>query len=163
MRENGHQSGFTLIELMIVIAIIGILAAIAVPAYRNYIIRAQVSEGISLAAGVETAVADYYTSQGSMPAGLANMYTTAPTIAGKYVTTVTVLNGAISITYNNTATNAAIKSGTAALVISPYVNNNGDITWICGTALTTGLTLASGAGAASTTLPVQYLPSSCHS
>ena len=69
------QKGFTLIELMIVVAIIGILAAIAIPAYQDYTIRAQVTEGLSLAGGVQTAVADYYAQKGTYPA--ANVTTTA--------------------------------------------------------------------------------------
>src|ERR1700750_650133 len=91
------QKGFTLIELMIVVAIIGILAAIAIPAYQNYTIRAQVTEGLNLADGWETAVGDYYANNGSMPSLAQLTGTNAST--GKYVTQVTVVGGSIQATY----------------------------------------------------------------
>ena len=96
------QKGFTLIELMIVVAIIGILAAIAIPAYQDYTIRAQVTEGLSLAGGVETAVSDWYAQKGAFPAagvttaaGLA--FAAAP--AGKYAVVDLLANGVVQISY----------------------------------------------------------------
>src|SRR6201991_436803 len=88
------QKGFTLIELMIVVAIIAILAAIAIPAYQDYTIRSQVSEGLSLADGAKTAVAEYYTNKGTYPgtngsAGLA----AAASIGGNYVAQVGLATG----------------------------------------------------------------------
>src|SRR5476649_1245503 len=102
------QKGFTLIELMIVIAIIGILAAIAIPAYQNYTVRAQVTEGLNLADGWKTAVAEYYAQNGVMPTA-ANL-TAAGLVAstGKYVTSVTSTLGAITVTYGNQANATAI-------------------------------------------------------
>jgi type IV pilus assembly protein PilA len=89
------QKGFTLIELMIVIAIIGILAAIAIPAYQNYTIRAQVTEGLSLAAGWKTAISEYYAQNGSFPqcsnttnAGAAGCVSVSGASSGKYVSAV---------------------------------------------------------------------------
>ena len=95
------QKGFTLIELMIVVAIIGILAAVAIPAYQDYTIRSQVSEGLSLGAGAKTAVAEFYNQTGSFPstnasAGLA----TATSITGSYVTGVDA-SGGVTVSYTH--------------------------------------------------------------
>src|SRR6186997_2387715 len=102
------QKGFTLIELMIVVAIIGILAAIAIPAYQDYTIRSQVTEGLNLAGAAKAAVAESFSNTGNAPATrlAAGMTATATDTAGKYVTSVNVTNGTILITYGDQANRA---------------------------------------------------------
>src|SRR5579864_3402898 len=126
------QKGFTLIELMIVVAIIGILAAIAIPAYQDYTIRAQVTEGLNLASAVKAGVAEYYANNGSWPNQLVGAavgslgYTFNPT--GKYVNSVDVLTGTIKITYSNAAPYQANNNINAQeLDLRPTVSNNGDV------------------------------------
>ncbi len=166
------QKGFTLIELMIVVAIIGILAAIAIPAYQNYTIRAQVTEGLTLADGWKTSVSEFYAQNGTFPAtstttaASANNTTMFVTGAstGKYVSGIAMANGAITITYSNAApyiANKAINGETLAL--TPYTNANNDIVWVCGLATApTTATLTGGAVAGTTNVQTQYLPGACH-
>ncbi len=143
------QKGFTLIELMIVVAILGILAAIAIPAYQDYTIRSQVSEGLNLAAGAKTAVAEFYTNTGRLPAsnvsaGLA----TATSITGNYVSQVNAANGVITITYSSTSpqrANQAINNSTLAV---SAVTSGGSIRWRC--------KIPSGSS-----MKVKYVPSEC--
>lgn len=155
------QKGFTLIELMIVIAIIGILAAIAIPAYQNYTIRAQVTEGLTLADGWKTAIAEYYANTGTMPAAIANLAGTTSSI-GKYESGITVSTGSIVITYGGSA-NAKIQGSKLGLI--PYTNANNDVLWQCGlAAVPAAAANATQVGATVTTnLSAQYLPTSCHS
>ena len=159
---NKVQKGFTLIELMIVVAIIGILAAIAIPAYQNYTIRAQVTEGLTLADGYKTAIAEYYANHGSMP-NLSNL-TGVSAAVGKYESNISVTGGEILITYGG-AVNATISG--KILGLSPWLDANSDVLWQCGSAGTpaTGATIASGAttSVTATTVSAQYLPSACHS
>src|SRR6267154_4126888 len=89
LRILSHSNGFTLIELMMVVAIIGILAAIAIPAYQNYTIRAQVTEGMTLADGWKTAIAEYYANTGNMPAAIVNLAGTCQSV-GKYESSILV-------------------------------------------------------------------------
>ncbi len=155
------QKGFTLIELMIVVAIIGILAAIAIPAYQDYTIRAQVSEGLTLAAGAKTAVAESYSTTGVTPADrtAAGMTATVTDTSGKYVTSVTVTNGVITVAYGNNA-NTTIAGSTIGL--TPYLSPDNSISWQCGNAgAPVGGVLMTGATATPGTLLAKYMPASC--
>ena len=125
------QKGFTLIELMIVVAIIGILAAIAIPAYQDYTIRAQVSEGMTLAAAAKAAVAESFLNNGEAPADRteAGMSPNADETSGKYVESVEVTNGTITITYGEEA-NQVIDGETISL--TPYETADLSVVWRCG-------------------------------
>ena len=162
------QKGFTLIELMIVIAIIGILAAIAIPAYQNYTIRAQVSEASSLVGGAETAFDECYANKGTAAAGSCGSLTDigiTKAITGTYVGTVAMAAGTITVTYS---ANANAKVSGKDITYAPYQSANGDITWVCSgyTAANTaaaGLTAVTGGtgAAAGSVTNKAYLPSSC--
>jgi type IV pilus assembly protein PilA len=132
-----NQQGFTLIELMIVVAIIAILAAIAISQYQDYVIRSQVSEGVSLADGMKTAVAEFQNNYGRFPnvVGTANAsygLASIQSIVGTYVVAAGAGgNGKIAVVYSSTApqnANAAIDS--KALVFSP-ITHAGSIEWNC--------------------------------
>jgi type IV pilus assembly protein PilA len=164
---KSFQKGFTLIELMIVIAIIGILAAIAIPAYQNYTIRSQVTEGLSLADSWKTAISEYYDQNGSFPTtssttGGAGAIAAAGASSGKYVSAIAVgAAGQIQITYSGSQVNAKITG--LKLDLSPGLNANNDIVWICGKApVPTAPALLTAPQADASTIPAQYLPSSCH-
>ncbi|HEU4690627.1 MAG TPA: pilin [Vicinamibacterales bacterium] len=171
------QKGFTLIELMIVVAIIGILAAIAIPAYQDYTVRSQVTEGLNLAGAVKAAVAETVAQTGQWPTSLKqigivdqNNNPTPP--VGKYVSGVTILgNSGVQITYssqNGGQANAVINAKT--LVLQPFLSGNQDVVWRCGTAATpslAGITAQDALGGTSqesvttTTVTAKYLPATC--
>ena len=153
------QKGFTLIELMIVVAIIGILAAIAIPAYQNYTIRAQITEGLNLADGWKTAIAEYYANAGTWPVGIGNLTGTSSS-SSKYVSSIAISGGAIAITYGGQV-NAKVSGSVLALV--PYTNGNNDVVWVCGSSTAaSGASLGTATSVATTVSP-QYLPAACHS
>jgi prepilin-type N-terminal cleavage/methylation domain-containing protein len=137
------QKGFTLIELMIVVAIIGILAAIAIPAYSDYTERAKVSELVTLASSCKASVSEYYQAQGVFPAN--NGAAGCGTVSTAKVTSLTVTgNAAVSGTI--TVVSALTKAtGNYTLVGTPTANDS--VEWDCSTA--------------ATTIPDKYLPANC--
>ena len=158
------QQGFTLIELMIVVAIIGILAAIAIPAYQDYTIRAQVTEGLNLAGAAKAAVSETYASTGVWAAdNTAAGIGAVADIQGKYVESLAVAAGVITVTFGLQA-NAANLAG-QTLVLTPGESPNGDIGWQCGSKdMTTTNLVPSGAWAASGaggTVEQKYRPAEC--
>ena len=135
--------GFTLIELMIVVAIIAILAAIAISQYQDYVIRSQVSEGGSLGDGVKTALAEFYNNKGRFPAtnGSAGL-ATAASIVGNYVSGVDVgpsPGGKITVTFSAASPQEANSKITGLTLIFSAVSHAGSIEWNCFSGPTNGI------------------------
>ncbi|HEZ6741306.1 TPA: pilin [Neisseria meningitidis] len=160
---NTLQKGFTLIELMIVIAIVGILAAVALPAYQDYTARAQVSEAILLAEGQKSAVTEYYLNHGEWPANnsSAGVASTATDIKGKYVEKVEVAKGVITATMLSTGVNNEIKGKKLSLWAKRQA---GSVKWFCGQPVTRDANNADTVAAAAATtkkIDTKHLPSTC--
>ena len=159
-RTNG---GFTLIELMIVIAIIGILASLAVSAYQTYTVRAQIAEGLNMAAGAKTPITDAYTNDGVAPAdrSAAGMTPDPTDTRGAYVSQVAISNGRIDITFGGPKAHADIIGDT--LSVTPYETVGNTVIWRCGyAAAPAGGALMNGGDAhLDPTLEARYLPTNC--
>ncbi len=175
------QKGFTLIELMIVVAIIGILAAIAIPAYQDYTVRSQVTEGMNLAGAVKAAVAETFAQTGRWPTtltaiGIVDAAGAETPPQGKYVSKVDMVGaGTIQVTYASKTTAAGFQANelinAKTLSLQPYVSKNQDVVWRCGRAnapVGDGSTTANDAAGtpsvdslAKTNVTAKYTPSAC--
>ncbi|EMT0116992.1 pilin [Neisseria gonorrhoeae] len=157
---NTLQKGFTLIELMIVIAIVGILAAVALPAYQDYTARAQVSEAILLAEGQKSAVTEYYLNNGKWPANntSAGVASPADKIKGKYVQKVEVAKGVVTAEMASTGVNKEIKDKKLSLWAK---RQDGSVKWFCGQPVTRNGDADNVTDDGKDKIDTKHLPSTC--
>lgn len=161
-----HQEGFTLVELMIGVAIIGILGSLAVSSYQTYTIRAQVAEAISMGAGAKSPVVDAFNMNGEPPANrvAAGMTATPGDSGGSYVSAVDIFEGTVTVTMGNRV-HADVFGKTVSF--TPYSTPSGGIVWRCGSepAPGSGAVRLEGGGVQSAyrapTVEARYLPSTC--
>lgn len=160
---DSKNNGFTLIELMIVVAIIGILASLAVSAYQTYTVRAQISEGLEMASGAKVPIVDAYTNDGTAPLdrAAAGMTPNATDTSGAYVSAVAVVSGRVDITFSGPRAHQEIIGQT--LSVTPYVTAGNTVIWRCGYsgAPAGGALLNGGANHLAPTVESRYLPSTC--